>query len=156
MLQLEGVLAHLDGGVLVMDGGRRVVYANAAAADLLGIAPDRLVGMSYDELVVECSRRTSDPGLLLQKLSVPPDGPFAIAEEVVLDEPRRRLRWSSKPIDLSEGNGQLTLIVDLGEGASVASERPLASGSFAVVLPASASQIPKRASMRPAKKKSRG
>ena len=47
----EAVLAGMTEGVLAVDGDERVITINAAAADLLGIAPEQAHGRSIQEVV---------------------------------------------------------------------------------------------------------
>ena len=121
---LMAVLDHIDNGVFLLDPQRKVVFANQAVADMFGVPLDALVGRHRDEVVREAAQQASDPADFLRRLRVSPDGAYALRGEFEMERPRRRhLRWVSRPVELGEGVGQLTVITDMTADIELMRER---------------------------------
>jgi GAF domain-containing protein len=114
LLLLDAVCAGIGSGVVMMDGERRIFFANQTAADMFGLPLDRLLQMTRDDFVLTLSAKTDRPADLARKMHVLPRGPFSAQEEFSLAEPGpRRIRWSSRPVSLAGGTGQIDLFTDL-------------------------------------------
>jgi diguanylate cyclase (GGDEF)-like protein/PAS domain S-box-containing protein len=121
---LTAVLDNIDNGVFLLDPQRKVVFANQALADMLGVPVESLVGRHHDELVREVAEHSSDPDDSLRRLKVAATGPYALRGEFELERPRRRfIRWVSSPVELGEGVGQLTVLTDLTVDIELMRER---------------------------------
>jgi diguanylate cyclase (GGDEF)-like protein/PAS domain S-box-containing protein len=121
---LTAVLDNIDNGVFLLDPQRKVVFANQALADMLGVTVESLVGRHHDELVREAAEHSSDPDDSLRRLKVAVTGPYALRGEFELEKPRRRfIRWVSRPVELGEGVGQLTVLTDLTADIELMRER---------------------------------
>jgi GAF domain-containing protein len=131
---LENMLAQLDGGVMVMNQAREVVYANPAAARFLNCTVGRLEGISHDQLVRTCAKVAVESELLGDKIAPLPGG-LPSSYEIELKKPvHRLLRWSCKAIELEDGRGILATVVEIE-----LSQRGRNSGRYptAPVVPAS-------------------
>jgi GAF domain-containing protein len=131
---LENMLAQLDGGVMVMNQAREVVYANPAAAKLLNCTVGRLEGISHDQLVRTCAKVVVEGEHLGDKIAPLPGG-LPSSYEIELKKPvHRLLRWSCKAIELEDGRGILATVVEIE-----LSQRGRNSGRYptAPVVPAS-------------------
>jgi PAS domain-containing protein len=125
---LENVLAELDGGVLVMNRARDIVYANPVAARFLGSSAGRLEGISVDQLVRTCAKLAGESDHLADKIAPAPGG-LPSSYEVELKKPvHRLLRWSCKSIELEDGPGILATIVEMET-----SQRGRSSGRYPTV-----------------------
>jgi GAF domain-containing protein len=110
---LENMLMHLDGGVMVMNQAREVVYANSAAARLLNCTVGRLEGISHDQLVRTCAKVVVESEQLGDKIAPLPGG-LPSSYEIELRKPvHRLLRWSCKAIELEEGPGILATVIEI-------------------------------------------
>ena len=126
--QLESMLAELDGGVLVMNRAREVVYVNPAAARFLGTSVGRLEGVGHDQLVRACSKLGGDAEHLAEKIA-PSSGGLPSSYEIELKKPVHRiLRWSCKSIELQDGPGVLATIMEMET-----SQRGRTSGRYPTV-----------------------
>ena len=75
-------------------------------------------------MVREAAQQSSDPDDFLRRLRVSPDGAYALRGEFEMERPRRRsLRWVSRPVELGEGVGQLTVLTDLTADMDLMRER---------------------------------
>jgi PAS domain-containing protein len=139
--QLEGMLAELDGGVLVMNRVGDVVFANPAAARFLSTSVGRLEGLTHDQLVRSCAKLAGDSDHLAEKLA-PAQGGLPSSYEVELKKPvYRLLRWSCKPIELDDGSGILATIVEMET-----SQRGRSSGRYPTAPAAQRARTAKRKS----------
>jgi CheY-like chemotaxis protein len=110
---LENMLTELDGGVLVLNSARDVVFANPSAARFLNTTVARLEGLTHDQLVRSCAKLAGDGDHLAEKLT-PARGGLPSSYEVELKKPfSRLLRWSCKSIELEDGPGILATIVEV-------------------------------------------
>jgi GAF domain-containing protein len=136
---LENMLATLDGGVIVMNRARDVVYANPAAARFLSSSVGRLEGITHDQLVRICAKMVGDGDHLAEKLA-PTSGGLPSSHELELKKPvYRLLRWSSKSIELDDGPGILATLVEMES-----SQRARSSGRFPAVPVAQRARAAKR------------
>lgn len=115
--QFESVLEQLDDGVLIMSHERSILYANRAACDFLDMSVGDLKGMTRNEFVRACGKLFDHPQVLPDDLAPRPSSlPFSC--EVELRRPvRRLLRWSCKAVELVDGRGMMTTLVELELGA---------------------------------------
>ncbi|MFN7134339.1 MAG: diguanylate cyclase, partial [Myxococcales bacterium] len=122
---LEAVLSHLDAGVVLDGPDRHALVVNRAVGTLFGVDPAGLIGLTRSALLAQLAESAcDDPALMLRALEAPPEGPFAGVANVALQRPARRLvRWSSRPVPLEQGVGQLTLFTDITAEAELAAER---------------------------------
>ena len=121
---LTAVLDHIDNGVFLLDPQRKVVFANQALSEMFGIPLESLLGRHRDEVVREAAQQSSDPDDFLRRLRVSPEGAYALRGEFEMERPRRRfLRWVSRPVELGEGVGQLTVLTDLTADRDLMRER---------------------------------
>jgi PAS domain-containing protein len=142
------VLSQLEGGVVVVDHERRVVYANRAACELMDVPAHRAMDMSRDEFLRECAGLFEDSAGFLSKFSAAAGVLKAFTCEVEQERPVPRLvRWSVKPIELPDGVGQLFSLAGIDQPAGRA-----VSGRYSVVPPI-ASTRPARAAGTRAKRK---
>ncbi len=112
--QLEGALSRLGTGVFVADEEGRIVCANAAAAELLRVPLEKMLGMHLEELLHACERFFEDARGSPRPTSAPRDEAFSFCREVVLDGPvKRRLKWSIEPIAWCDGTGHLSILTGL-------------------------------------------
>jgi CheY-like chemotaxis protein len=138
---LENMLSELDGGVMVMNHARDVVYVNPAAARLLSSSVGRLEGITCDQLMRSCAKLVSDSDHLAEKIA-PAAGGLPSTYEVELKKPvSRLLRWSCKSIELEDGPGILATIVEMET-----SQRGRSSGRYPAVRVAQRSRSAKRKS----------
>ena len=121
---LTAVLGNIDNGVFLLDPQRKLVFANQALADMFGISVDSLPGRHRDEVVREAAEHSNDPDGFLRRLRIQPEGPYALRGEFEMERPRRRfLRWVSKPVELCDGVGQLTVVTDTTADTDLIRER---------------------------------
>ena len=95
----EAVLAGMTEGVLAVDGDERVITINAAAADLLGVAPDQAHGRSIQEVV----RNPALQAFVAAVLSG--EGPGEGELVVHADQNPRELRVHGAPLSDGDGDG---------------------------------------------------
>ena len=142
LAMLEAVLSQLDGGVVVVDGKGRVVYANRAAGELLNLPAHRMMGVSREDFLRECAGLYEDSAAFLAKMSSARGGLRALAHDIEQERPPTRLmRWTSKPIELPDGMGELIGLTELEHGRA-------ASGRFSVVPPISSARPARAANAR--------
>jgi GAF domain-containing protein len=121
----ENLLAHLDGGVMVFNRARDVVYANPVAAKFLGVTVGRLEGITHEQLMRVCAKIVGESEHLAEKLTPPPGG-LPSSYEIELKKPvPRLLRWSCKSIELEDGPGVVATVVEIET-----SQRARASGRY--------------------------
>jgi diguanylate cyclase (GGDEF)-like protein/PAS domain S-box-containing protein len=121
---LTAVLDNINNGVVLLDPQRKVIFVNQALADTLGVSVESLLGHSRDELVREAAEHSSDPDDFLHRLKVGPSGAYALRADFELEKPRRRyIRWISRPIELPDGIGELTVVTDLTADIELTRER---------------------------------
>ncbi len=114
LVELEAMLDELDSGILLLDEARNIMFANRALAEMLGCSLERIVGASFEQFNRDNARLFDDPSEYLQKIHILPHGPFVVREELELQRPVRRVvRWVIKPVQLSGGLGQLSVVTDI-------------------------------------------
>jgi diguanylate cyclase (GGDEF)-like protein/PAS domain S-box-containing protein len=126
LAHLTAALDNIDSGLVLVDGSRRVVFANEVFAELLGKTPDELRGLQRDELLQLFSGLFDDPAGFLRQMQVPKVGPYAFRAQFELQRPKRMVvRWVGKPVQLgSDGElGHLGIITDITAEADLALER---------------------------------
>jgi PAS domain-containing protein len=129
LAQLEAVFAQLDGGVVVIGGEDRVLYANRVAGELLDLPAHRMAGMKWDDFLQECGGVFDEPEAFMSKMAGSRAPQRATAHEFEHDKPMSRMvRWSVKPIELPGGMGQLIALTEMDQPTARA-----ASGRFSVV-----------------------
>jgi len=137
--QMENVLAELDGGVMVFNRAREVVYVNPAAARFLSSSVGRLEGIPLDQLTRTCAKLVGDTDHLSERIA-PAAGGLPCSNEIELKKPGHRLlRWSCKAIELDDGPGILATIVEVET-----SQRGRASGRYPTAPVAPRTRVAKR------------
>lgn len=107
-------LEAMDSGVILMDSQRRVVYANAAACDILDAPVSQLLGMTRERLVGQGCSLVECVDDFLRQIRVTPSGPYVGRADFVFVRPvRRAIRWVGRPVLLPSGLGQLTILSDV-------------------------------------------
>ena len=117
---LEAVLRRLSTGVLTLDGDRRLVTANHAAAEILGVDLDAMIGATLDPLVER------HPGLaplvhnLFERLRATAEGAREAREregreEVSVATPRGRRTLHCSATPLAGGEGDVIVFDDVTE-----------------------------------------
>ena len=143
---LENMLTELDGGILVMNRAREVVFANPAAARFLSTSVGRLEGLTHDQLVRSCAKLVTDSEQLAEKIA-PARGGLPSSYEVELKKPvYRLLRWSNKSIELEDGPGILTTIVEMETSQRGRSSGRYPTAPAATTAPAARARSVKRRS----------
>jgi len=111
--QIGAIFGTLEIGVLLSDRQGSVLYANPALMHHFGLKREQVQGQPR-EAFVEHLVAQSHEALLVRGLLAHAGGPFIAREEFDLDQPRkRRFRWVSKPLPLSDGLGQICYFIDL-------------------------------------------
>jgi len=119
------ILDGLEDGILVLDAGRRVTYANEPLAKVSGVARASIVGNPREQFIGSWAIRFADPDAFLRRMVIPPTGPYAAREdfEMVFPEPRV-IRWIARPVALPGGAvGQLCIYRDITAESELARER---------------------------------
>ena len=112
---LETVLRRLSTGVLTLDGEHRLVTANHAAAEILGVDLDAMIGATLDTLT------DRHPGLaplvhnLLERLEAAAEGAREGREEVSIATPRGRRTLHCSATALAGGEGDVIVFDDVTE-----------------------------------------
>ena len=117
---LEAVLRRLSTGVLTLDGDRRLVTANHAATEILGVDLDAMIGATLDPLVER------HPGLaplvhnLFERLRATAEGAREAREregreEVSVATPRGRRTLHCSATPLAGGDGDVIVFDDVTE-----------------------------------------
>lgn len=121
---LRAVMENIDNGVLLLDDKRTSVLANRALAQILGSSIEAMVGRHRDDLLREHAAQFVSPEDFLSRLRTAPEGPFALRGEFELRRPSRRvLRWVTRPVQLGEGIGHLTVVTDITAERDLQRER---------------------------------
>ena len=121
---LSAVMENIDNGVLLLDTNRTSVLANRALAEIFGTTIDAVVGRKRDDLLREYASHFADPGDFLARLRTAPTGPFALRGEFEMLRPARRVvRWVTKPVQLGDGVGHLTVLTDITSERDLQKER---------------------------------
>ena len=113
---LETVLRRLSTGVLTLDGGHRLVTANHAAAEILGVDLDAMIGASLDTL----AERHPDLAPLAHNLigrfgQGAAQGQREGREEVGVATPRGRRTLVCSTASLAGGEGDVVVFDDVTE-----------------------------------------
>jgi diguanylate cyclase (GGDEF)-like protein/PAS domain S-box-containing protein len=109
----EVTIASVHDGVVVIDAGQRVLYANRAYAELLDFAPEQLVGSTRADFLEHVAPRVADRQAFLDAIARPP-GPAGTSDEFELVFPRpRHVRRSIRPIELPDGPGHMVVWQDI-------------------------------------------
>ena len=112
---LETVLRRLSTGVLTLDGDHRLVTANHAAAEILGVDLDVMIGATLDTLAGR------HPGLaplvhnLLERLETTAEGSREGREEISVATPRGRRTLHCSATALAGGEGDVIVFDDVTE-----------------------------------------
>jgi len=91
---LEVTLANIETGVVLLDGDRRILLANAAFYDLFGLQDLARTGVGRDVIVERMSRMVDDPEALRERLAGEP----VSTEEFTFQRPTHRILrrgWTS-------------------------------------------------------------
>ena len=111
---LETVLRRLSTGVLTLDTGRRIVTANRAAAEILGVDLDAAVGTPLDALARAHPALESLVRTLAARLDeTADDTPRDWREEVGVDTPRGSRVLVCSTASLAGGEGHVVVFDDV-------------------------------------------
>ena len=113
---LEAVLRRLSTGVLTLDVECRIVTANHAATEILGVDLDAMAGTTLDALAGAHPTLDALVHALAGRLeAVAPDGPRDRREEVGVDTPRGRRTLVCSTASLAGGEGHVIVFDDATE-----------------------------------------
>lgn len=115
----ETALAHIEDGVVLLDGERRVLFGNAAYANLFGIPRDRVEGLTRAEFLAHLAPMLAEPG----DLALFEDPAATVVDEVVLARPHRVLRKTWSEVELPTGPGYLVTWHDATSEKALLAER---------------------------------
>jgi diguanylate cyclase (GGDEF)-like protein/PAS domain S-box-containing protein len=117
---LGAVLEGIAEGVLLTDAEGRVVHANRALGEILGIDAERLVGSARSAFLRDVADRFVDRARFLEATRDGRLEPFRADVELIA--PRRRLlRWSAHPAH--GGSGHAEIVADVTAETVLRSER---------------------------------
>ena len=107
---MEQLLLNATDGFIATDDKGRVAYANPAASQLLGVAKQRLHGMTRVR-VLELARQRAglDPVTAAALASAETEAPLLVA----LKRADRVVRWTTRPLPLGSAIGRMDQIVDV-------------------------------------------
>ncbi len=111
--RLMAVLSNLDTALLLLGPDRRVMFANQTLADLAGVLVESLIGLSRESATRCLAPAFADASDYLRRVRAPPEGPFAAREDFIAQTSRKTIRWSAKPIEMSDGVGELESYTEL-------------------------------------------
>ena len=110
---LETVLRRLSTGVLTLDSERRLVTANRAATEILGVNLDRMLGTTLDDLAGRHPQLDPLVHALYDRLEVTKDDGWPEGrEEVSVDTPRGRRVLVCSAASLAGGEGDVIVFDD--------------------------------------------
>ncbi len=113
---LEAVLRRLSTGVLTLDVERRIVTANHAATEILGVDLDAMAGTTLDALAGAHPTLDALVHALAGRLdTVAPEGPRDRREEVGVDTPRGKRTLVCSTASLAGGEGHVVVFDDATE-----------------------------------------
>ncbi len=104
---LHAVLQHLEQPVALWGPEGRVRLVNAALCAMLSAPQDRLLGLDRGTFARVLANLSADPTLAQVMSRLGADPAVAHEEMVLLGTPERVMRWSTKPVPLPDGDGQL-------------------------------------------------
>ncbi len=111
---LESAIMAIPCATLLLDHTRRALFANHAFLRRFQIRGIELTGVRREVLLSRLAQGFADPEDALSRLAAPPDGPFAMSEEIRLSGPRGgAVRWSTAPIALPGGEVQIVTVTDV-------------------------------------------
>lgn len=97
---LASVLERISPGIVLLDAGRRVLFANASLPSTLGRSVNELLGRSADELMDWIVALVPDPPRVVRDRMLFPEDGLTVYEEFELAGPGRAVvRWLARPID---------------------------------------------------------
>ena len=110
---LEAVLRRLSTGVLTLDSEHRLVTANHAATEILGVDLDRMLGTTLDDLAGRHPQLDPLVHTLYDRLAeTTDDGWLEGREEVSVDTPRGRRVLVCSAASLAGGEGDVIVFDD--------------------------------------------
>ena len=113
---LEAVLRRLSTGVLTLDVERRIVTANHAATEILGVDLDAMAGTTLDALAGAHPTLDALVHALAGRLdTIAPEGPRDRREEVGVDTPRGKRTLVCSTASLAGGEGHVVVFDDATE-----------------------------------------
>jgi len=104
---VHAVLQHLDQPVALWGPDGRVRLVNAALCAMLSTSQERLLGLDRGSFAGVLARLCADSALAHVMSRLGSEPAVAHEETVLLGPPERAMRWSTKPIPLPDGDGQL-------------------------------------------------
>jgi len=104
---VHAVLNHLDQAVALWGPDGRVRLVNAALCAMLSTSQERLLGLDRVTFATALGRMCGDSALAHVMSRLGSEPVVAHEETVLAGPPERAMRWSTKPIPLPDGGGQL-------------------------------------------------
>jgi diguanylate cyclase (GGDEF)-like protein/PAS domain S-box-containing protein len=121
---IEATIGNIRDGVVVLDPGWLVLFANKAYADFFGFDLEALPGTDRAYFLNHVSQLMQDPATFLQRIESPSPSAEGGSDEFVLVKPKRRvLRRSISPVELPSGPGHLVVWEDITLEKEMAAER---------------------------------
>jgi len=117
----ETTLAHIEDGVALIDNETRILLANRAFAAMLGLAPDRVIGLTRQGFVQQAAWMQERPEGFAEALAEQPENE---SREFTFVRPRRRILTRSwRPVPLAGGGGILVTWHDVTAERDLLRER---------------------------------
>ncbi len=107
--------SSLASGVVVFGPGRRALFSNVAFSRIFELREGELIGARREVILSRLSEHFLDASDGVARLAAPDDGPFALCEEIALND-GRTVRWTATPVDLPGGAIQIMSADDVTFG----------------------------------------
>jgi PAS domain-containing protein len=109
---LREALQALPVGTALSNAEGRVVLANTALGELVGLEPARLEGQALEVLCQHVAALGAQPQALLRQLEPLYSAPMPLEAALALERPRRQVvRWVARPVPLPGGGGLLSTLL---------------------------------------------
>jgi diguanylate cyclase (GGDEF)-like protein/PAS domain S-box-containing protein len=119
---LEAVVAHIQDGVALLDGDRRVLLANDAFGAMIGLSKDEVEGMPRDRFLERMLSLVDDPEAFqaefIDRTRPPARSEFSLRRPV-----RRIVRRNWTPVKMADGEGFLVTWQDVTAAHDLQRER---------------------------------
>jgi len=118
------MLANIRDGVVLLDAQRSLVLANAAYAQMFGLDPGDLEGMSRDEFITKVAPMFADPETFAQRIRELSVRAVESTDEFVIERPERRvLRRRVHPVTAHDGAWHIVIWQDVTAEKTEAASR---------------------------------
>jgi diguanylate cyclase (GGDEF)-like protein/PAS domain S-box-containing protein len=120
----EATIANVHDGVVVLDRDRRVLYANRAYAELLGLERSTLLASTREDFFRHMTPLVADPDAFRRSIDEQHPTAEGTTLEVTLVRPRlKHLRRTIAPLALPDGPGWLVVWQDVSLERELLAER---------------------------------